>query len=307
MSAAGFHEGELAVQRRAGVTAEAARLAGMLAEPDLDGGGHRFLAERTFAVLTARDSGGLLWSAPLIGPAGFLDGHGAVLDIHAVLRPGDPLAALPAGQPAGVLAIDFAIRRRMRVNGTLISHVPGQFRISVDQAYGNCPQYIQQRLIEAPSAAASAAGTGPVGGSGTKLTPAQSRMVRDADTFFLGTAHPDRGSDASHRGGPAGFVRVEAGTLWWPDYPGNNMFNSLGNLAVDPAASMLFVDFGTGQTLHLSGVAEIEWAEPGSPGDDGFTGRRIRFTLRKVIQPAAALPIHATAVSPYRHNPRMAG
>jgi uncharacterized protein len=306
MSAAGFHEGELAVQRRAGVTAEAARLAGMLAEPDLDGGGHRFLAERTFAVLTARDCGGLLWSAPLIGPAGFLDGHGAVLDIHATLRAGDPLAALPVGQPAGVLAIDFAIRRRMRVNGTLASHGRGQFRIGVDQAFGNCPQYIQQRLIEVPSAGACA-GTGSPGSTGTTLTPTQRRIVRDADTFFLGTAHPERGSDASHRGGPAGFVRVDAGTLWWPDYPGNNMFNSLGNLAVDPAASMLFVDFGTGQTLHLSGAAEVEWAEPGAPGDDGFTGRRIRFTPRQVIQPAEALPIHATSVSPYRHNPRIAG
>jgi predicted pyridoxine 5'-phosphate oxidase superfamily flavin-nucleotide-binding protein len=308
--AAGFHEGELAVQRRAGVTAEAARLAGMLAEPDLDGGGHRFLAERTFAVLTARDSGGLLWSAPLIGPAGFLDGHGTVLDIQADLRPGDPLAALPAGQPVGVLAIDFAIRRRMRVNGTLISHRPGQLLISVDQAYGNCPQYIQQRLIEAPLTAASAAtgsvaSAGSVSRTGTKLTPAQSRIVRNADTFFLGTTHPDRGSDASHRGGPAGFVREEAGTLWWPDYPGNNMFNSLGNLAVDATASLLFVDFGTGQTLHLSGAAEVEWAEPGSPGDDGFTGRRIRFTPRQVIQPAEALPIHATSASPYRHNPRI--
>lgn len=67
------------------------------------------------------------------------------------------------------------------------------------------------------------------------------------------------------------------------------------------------MDFGTGQALHLSGVAEIEWAEPGSPGDDGCTGRRIRFTPQQIIQPAEALPIQAAAASPYRHNPVMVG
>jgi len=53
-------------------------------------------------------------------------------------------------------------------------------------------------------------------------------MIAASDTFFLGTTHPVRGSDASHRGGPAGFVRVDGDQLWWPDYPGNNLFNSFG-------------------------------------------------------------------------------
>jgi len=54
MAAEGFHEGELAVQSRAGVRAQAARLGGtMLAVPDLNGGISGFLAERDFAVLTA--------------------------------------------------------------------------------------------------------------------------------------------------------------------------------------------------------------------------------------------------------------
>ncbi|WP_237721067.1 pyridoxamine 5'-phosphate oxidase family protein [Mycolicibacterium phlei] len=95
-----------------------------------------------------------------------------------------------------------------------------------------------------------------------------------ADTLFLGTAHPTRGADASHRGGPPGFIDVTANTLSWPDYPGNNMFNSLGNLAVDPAAAVLVVDFTTGTTVQVSGTGAIEWSG---------TDRRVALTVEAVV------------------------
>ena len=63
----GFHAGELAVQHRAGVEAQAARLVRMLEPVELDGGIARFLADRTFAALTGRDGGGQLWVTPLTG------------------------------------------------------------------------------------------------------------------------------------------------------------------------------------------------------------------------------------------------
>ena len=105
-------------------------------------------------------------------------------------------------------------------------------------------------------------------------------LIRSADTFFLGTTHPERGNDASHRGGPAGFVRADPQTVDWPDYPGNNMFNSLGNLAVDPTAALLFIDFASGCTLQLSGSAYVGWhARP----TDGDTGRRVQFSTERVV------------------------
>ena len=85
-------------------------------------------------------------------------------------------------------------------------------------------------------------------------------------------AAPERGNGASRRGGPLGFVRTDGETLWWPDYPGNNMFNSFGNLAADPTAALLFVDFRTGHTLHLSGTATVRWNISGDPDGDGHTG-----------------------------------
>lgn len=277
---AGFHEGELAVQRRAGVADQAARLSGMLAPGGIGGGFARFLAGRTFAALAARDGAGRLWVSPLSGPAGFLDATGpTTLVVRAVPGAGDPLQGLPAGQPAGLIVIEFAARRRVRVNGTIAAVGPGELTIDVDQAYGNCPQYIQPRLLVPAQAAGP---DGPVR-RGDQLTEADLELVRRAGTFFIGTAHPARGADCSHRGGPPGFVRADGGELLFPDYHGNNMFNTLGNLAVDPAAALLFPDFGTGATVQLSGAAAVEWPGPGSAGDEVASGRNVRFTPRAVV------------------------
>lgn len=278
---ADFHDGELAVQEQAGVRAQASRLVAMLAEPDLDGGGRRFLAPQRFAAISARDADGTLWTSALVGPAGFLDGRGKELDVRARPRPGDPLFDLTAGGEIGLVAIEFAARRRMRVNGTIGEVAVDGFRVDVEQAYGNCPQYIHRRDVRPGEPGSTTSGY-----DGATLTPDQMRMITNADTFFFGSTHPTRGTDASHRGGPAGFVHVQDGDVWWPDYSGNNMFNSLGNLAVDPAAALLFVDFTTGKTVHLTGTAVLEWHAPGE------TGRQVRFTLRRVVAPAGLLPIH---------------
>jgi hypothetical protein len=295
---AGFHAGELAVQRQAGVRDEAARLSGMLAATGLSGGVARFLAERTFLGVTGRDGSGRLWTSPLAGPPGFLEVRsGSELAIHAAFPAGDPLHGIAAGQKTGLTAVEFATRRRLRVNGTLTVAGRDLLVVDVEQAYGNCPQYIQQRLL-APDAQAP----GDDVRRGTELEPADAELIRSADTFFLGTVNPERGADVSHKGGAPGFVRVDEHGLQWPDYPGNNLFNSLGNLTVNPEAALLFFDFTSGRTLHLSGTAEIEWGQAGRPGDDGHTGRVVRFTPERLVT-GHLLPARETAFAAYPHNP----
>src|ERR1700691_5947275 len=139
----GSHAGELAVQRRAGVQAEAARLAPMLAPAELSGGFARVLAGRTVAVLVARDPGARLWASPLTGPAGFLAVTSPTsLLIAATIPAGDPLHGLTPGQQVGMITVEFAIRRRVRINGTITEAGPGRLVIDVREAYGNCPQHI---------------------------------------------------------------------------------------------------------------------------------------------------------------------
>jgi predicted pyridoxine 5'-phosphate oxidase superfamily flavin-nucleotide-binding protein len=267
----GFHEGELAVQRHAGVERLASRLEGMLDRPQLDGGPAKFLAQRDLAFVTARDDTGRLWTSPLFGTPGFLDARDTTLTVHAAPEPGDPLEGVRPGQRVGILVIDFPIKRRFRINGTLTGFGDA-LTVSVDEAYGNCPSYIHRRVLPRGSARP--------GSVGRQLTARDRALIGRADTMILGTTHPERGMDTSHRGGESGFVRVDGDQLVWPDLAGNNLFNSMGNLVVDPSASLLFADFETGARLQLSGSAEVEWHP--STGD-GDTGRQVRFTPSWVV------------------------
>jgi predicted pyridoxine 5'-phosphate oxidase superfamily flavin-nucleotide-binding protein len=279
MGATGFHEGELATQRRAGVEAEAGRLESMLDSSDLSDGAARLLASQRFAALTGRDHEGVLWVSPLAAPPGFLRGLAGVLHVSSAPRDGDPLHEIQAGQQVGLIAIDFATRRRLRINGELVGADHASLTVRIDQSYGNCPKYIHRRTFDVAGLATPSKHPRRA----TLLDPAHQTMIAASDTFFLGTTHPTRGSDASHRGGPPGFVRVDSPSrLWWPDFPGNNMFNSYGNLAVDDEAALLFLDFDTGAALHVSGTAHVRWTSLGAAGDDGAVGRNVAFSVGAV-------------------------
>jgi predicted pyridoxine 5'-phosphate oxidase superfamily flavin-nucleotide-binding protein len=307
----GFHSGELAAQQRAGVRAEAARLEGMLAPAQLSSGIARFLASRTYAALCARDRSGRLWVSPLGEAPGFMEAEGPTrLRIHASPAPGDPLYDLPAGQPVGLLVIEYAIRRRVRLNGDLVRAGAEGLTVEIDQAYGNCPQYVPPHALvsavlgaDAGMRKGTAAGTNPLR---DHLADADRDLIQRADSFVLGTTHATRGNDASHRGGPSGFVRLRrtnpdestkdqhgGDLLAWADYPGNNMFNSFGNLVLDQTAALLFADFATGRTLHLSGTAEVVWSSPdddAAPDAEGDTGRVVLFRPDHVTS-GAPLPV----------------
>ena len=95
---------------------------------------------------------------------------------------------------------------------------------------------------------------------GAGLDAEAEALIRGADTFFIASGNPDGSLDASHRGGEPGFVSIlEDGTLEVPDYPGNHMYNTLGNLEVNPRAGLVFLDFTSGRTLQLTGTAEVVW------------------------------------------------
>ena len=91
------------------------------------------------------------------------------------------------------------------------------------------------------------------------------RIISDADTFFIASGYqgakesPSSGADVSHRGGQPGFVEIEGNQLIFPDYRGNNHFNTLGNLIKNPKAGLTFLDFKNSSILYLTGQAFIDF------------------------------------------------
>lgn len=248
-----FHAGELLVQAQAGVVTRAARVGGSI-HSEIPPPARTFLEARRFVVLATADPQGRPWASLLQGPPGFIsspDPH--TVRMAADLLPGDPLAGhLGTAPEAGLLAIDLPGRRRMRVNGRLEPE-HGALVIRVDQVYANCPKHIT------PRGADPAPGVGPGLGRTAGLTPSQQEWLRRTDTFFIATVNPGEGADASHRGGPPGFVGVEGNRISWPDYAGNMMYNTLGNIVRHPRAGLLVPDFARGGLLLATGTARIDW------------------------------------------------
>jgi uncharacterized protein len=249
-----FHDGEREMQARAGVR-DQAEAVGRIIRNTIPQAAGRFLASQRLAVATSLDAGGRVWASLLTGEPGFIRRvDETLLHLRAQPVPGDPLPDNLATHPQlGLLVLDPRTRGRMRFNGRALLGPDGLF-LETDQVYGNCPKYIQLRRPApdgdpAPSQAPRVS---------RRLDPAQRSGIANADTFFIGTFHPEAGADASHRGGFPGFVEVTAADqVRFPDYPGNTMFNTLGNLRVQPRAGLLFVDFATGDGLQLTGRARV--------------------------------------------------
>jgi predicted pyridoxine 5'-phosphate oxidase superfamily flavin-nucleotide-binding protein len=246
------HPGELSVQHRAGVFAEAYGSAGV--GSDVPAVAEQFLLEQRMIVISAEHHDSI-WTTVLVGEPGFIETlDETTFNIEAELPAEDPLfGAFDEPREIGMIAIEPETRRRMRINGRAHRHEHGLL-VHADQVYGNCPKYIQTRrgtLVDLPPVTTRA--------TGTRLTEEQLPWVGSADTFFVGTSAPGLGADASHRGGNPGFVSVEPERLSWPDYLGNSMYMTFGNLELDPRAGLLFIDFENGHSLHLSGTATVDW------------------------------------------------
>ena len=187
----GFHDGELHAQQHAGVAAEAQRLAGMLTEPNISGGMSGFIAERELAFLTAEDRDGRLWTSPVFGPRGSFVGIGRRLGMARTPADGDPLQELRPGQSVGALLVDFDRRRRLRVNGVVDRYGPDGLGIEVEQAFGNCPRHITPRPASTVDDLDESADTVR---RFTRLEPEDIAQITAADTFVLGTLHPQHGA-----------------------------------------------------------------------------------------------------------------
>jgi predicted pyridoxine 5'-phosphate oxidase superfamily flavin-nucleotide-binding protein len=91
-----------------------------------------------------------------------------------------------------------------------------------------------------------------------RIGDADKAFIESLDMFFLATTDEDGQPSCSYKGGEPGFVRVcDPVTLAFPNYDGNGMFLSMGNVAHNPRIGMLFIDFEQQRRLRLSGEARI--------------------------------------------------
>jgi predicted pyridoxine 5'-phosphate oxidase superfamily flavin-nucleotide-binding protein len=111
-----------------------------------------------------------------------------------------------------------------------------------------------------------------------RFTDADKAFIEESPFFFLATADAEGRPDCSYKGGAPGYVRVTApDRLVFPDYDGNGMFRSLGNLQVNPSVGLLFIRIGEKPgRLRVNGAAEIAFD---GPAMEGFAGAQMLITV----------------------------
>lgn len=296
-----YHSGELEVQARAGVLEMAGRI-GKGIHSSIPPLAEDFLRDQSMAVLATIDRDARVWASLVTGNPGFIQ----IIDERTVwidvpLASGDLLLEnIKEKGEAGMIAIDFATRRRMRLNGQAEAPLDGGILLRANQVYSNCPKYIQARVIES---SAIEPDIYPTAKRASSLNPEQQLWISSADTFFIASFHEEGGADASHRGGKPGFVRVlNERQLAWPDYSGNNMFQTLGNISASPEVGLLFIDFERGSTLQITGRANVVW-EGNFAAEFAGAERLVEFQAEEIIEAAEVTQLRWRFVDYSRFNP----
>ena len=152
----------------------------------------------------------------------------------------------------------------------------GAISYRMHRNFGICNKYIYKRdhhVVAQKNAAR------PERSQLSELDDDSIAQLTAADTVFLASYHEVNGADSTHRGGPAGFVSViDKTTISIPDYMGNGMFNTLGNLRIDDRIGFLAVDFATGRSVHLAGRGLVR----PSPEDDAMSERTLVIEIDEV-------------------------
>ena len=293
-----FHRGEKEIQSRLGVSEKMENVGRRVIRDEMPEQHQTFFAGLLLLMVGSIDACGRPWASVLTGRPGFVRAiDSRRLEVEARPIYGDPLNnALVEGADLEALGIELETRRRNRVNGKVGRKSENGFEIRVMQSFGNCPKYIQAREHEIRDDLDSIGEKRTVHRR-SSLDRDEAAMIARSDTLFIASQFSEHGGDwshgvdVSHRGGRTGFVIVaHESLLLFPDYPGNCLFNTLGNIQVNPRCGLLFLDFDTGCTLQLTGEAEILW-EPAHicrfPGAE----RVVSFQVEEVLQIEAALPL----------------
>lgn len=254
-------------------------------------GARPFIARQVMVATASVAANGLPWASVLFGPPGFVTAQekSLAIDLARLHQDAqDPLwKNLVQDSRLGLVAIELGSRRRYRVNGRT-ERIGDVLHLSVVEAYPNCPKFIHRRIPHLGEAQPTIDQR-----QSDQLAIVDRELLTRADTVFVASVAPGGMPDASHRGGLAGFIEVlPDGRVRLPDYPGNSMFNTWGNLTLDPRASLAVPDFTHGQILQIAGGVELQWDQPDPHGRTAGTGRF--WTIRPESVRSATMPVAIT-------------
>jgi uncharacterized protein len=283
-----FHSGEIAIQSRAGVRDTAERVSRVIST-NLPHNAQYFLEMQRMVVIGTIDENDQVQASVLIGNPGFIHAsdNKTILIDTSVIQDDSITNNIQNRNEIGILAIELAARLRLKVKGNA-QLMDGSVLITIQRAYGQCPKYIQAREVESFNLE-------PRSKQNIKHSECLSEDLQDfiavSDTFFIASYHQESGVDVSHRGGNPGFIKIlNQNKILFPDYSGNSMFNTLGNISLNPGASLLFIDFEKGYTLKLNGNANIIWDQEQIAKFAGAE-RLVEFKIVDVQLSQGAVPI----------------
>lgn len=254
--------------------------------PGLSAHAQRLLHLSSLLAIGTVDDEGRPWTTLLGGEQGFARSLGqSIVGVKALADPScDPVlrtlleqhrvstaSEYKTAREFSALGIHLASRDRVKVQGRLLggSRIGNdsslntsqdeatqvQMALAIEGSLGNCPKYLNKKdiVLAVPR---------PVPLPATLPLPQPALdLLAKADTFFITSHHPSHMS-TNHRGGPPGFIRVERNDsqsviLVYPEYSGNRLYQTLGNLVLDPRAGIVVPDFETGNVLYISGTTKI--------------------------------------------------
>ncbi|KAJ5129561.1 Riboflavin synthase-like beta-barrel [Penicillium bovifimosum] len=212
------------------------------------------------------------------------------------------------GRMVSALAIDLEKRRRVKLYGTMVGGSlsdgdtgHAQLVVHIDESLGNCPKYMNKKHIVPVPLKPKLVSDSP------QLGPEALELLARADTMFLSSSHGAMTMDTNIRGGPAGFIRVASNdvggaVLVYPEYSGNRLYQTLGNLQTTPRAGYVVPDFVSGNVLYFTGSTEI------LVGKDAAaviprSNLAVRVTIAAAIFVENGLGFHGEAGEPSPYNP----
>lgn len=282
-----FHQGQLAVQKITGQE-DLANMRIPMIDSCLHAQSQGFIEHQILAFLGTEDSNGALWLSLIVGERGFISVpslHEIKFNLDKIHSPKEDIffENIKTKPTVGLLFHDAARRARYRAWGR-VNEKDGYLSFGIKMGYPSCPKHIQREHIEVSNTSTDLS---PQYENGTMLGELEKAWILNAHTFFISTQTPNGDVESSHRGGDPGFIEIlDNGTIRVPDYHGNSMFSTLGNLYENPKAALLFIDYEKGKTLQLSGLAELQF-EQNSKEDfyqSGETGRFWTFQTKQWVK-----------------------